>query len=178
MFLLLLKTRVCRYAHRLEESSFWSTRVWPHGLRGVLIGAGTCLGPSGALAGTPAGELDREGWRSPCPTVLAGSSHCGHLEERKMTCLFQLPSVEPEAQSAARPSPLRWPLGTTPELEDSLWTIRLPALVEFMADPLPPGHPMTHTGQWIGTMDWVLRDMSPVHFVHSVATIPMDGNTS
>lgn len=41
----------------------------------MLICAGTFLGGSGTLAGTPAGELDREGWRSPCPTALAGITH-------------------------------------------------------------------------------------------------------
>lgn len=71
---------------------------------------------------------------------------------RKRALLF-IPdsSVEPEAQAAARPSPLKWPLGSTPELGASLWTIQPPALVEFMADPLPPGRADdTRTQQWIG----------------------------
>lgn len=54
--------------------------------------------------------------------------------ENEPSCLFRLSS-----QSAGRPSSPRWQLGTTPELGASLQTVQLPELVEFTADPLPPG---------------------------------------
>lgn len=166
---------MCRYAHGLEASSFLSTRVWPHGFKRDADRCKTFLGCSGKLAGTPAGELGPEGWHSPCPTVLAGITHgwtSGGAENDSVVysgCLL----LSQRHNQQQDPLLSGGPWGPHQNL-GFRYGPSLPALVEFMVDPIPLERLMTTHPP----VDWASCDTSPVHFVHSVAAICIDRNMS
>lgn len=124
----------------------------------------------GDAGGTSAGELDREGWCSPCPTALVGITHAVPLEEQKMN---------PPVSSVCLHSPLE-----DPHLPGGSWGPRLnlgphyrPSSYRSWWNLLQTlflqGVLMTHP-----TVDWAPRDASPVCFLHPVAAMRMDDDMS